>query len=169
MHPADLPAVDYSPITFGRLPAIIAAVRQLQADTESGDRPRVAAEAVVRMMGRLEGGEGLSANDPENAAIATTLPAATRRAVHFLFETLKHDSQAQWPAACAKLLDAVPRGDKQRPAYNRDHTFLLWKSEGMKPRQIAKRWNEEHPYEKVNVEVVETGTKKAAKETSQQG
>jgi hypothetical protein len=42
----------------------------------------------------------------------------------------------------------VPAGVK-RPCAERDHTFLAWSEDGMKPAAIRDRWNKEHPKEHV--------------------
>jgi hypothetical protein len=103
MHPDDLPAPDFSPISAQRLPTIIQAVQRLQADIENGDGPHVARDAVVRRMARLEGGETLGGSD----AVSRELPQATRLAIQLLFERVKHGNQAEWLDACKEFFVAV--------------------------------------------------------------
>lgn len=43
-----------------------------------------------------------------------------------------------------------PSADR-RPCYARDHTWLKWSNEGMKPAAIRNRWNLEHPREKIGL------------------
>jgi hypothetical protein len=53
---------------------------------------------------------------------------------------------------------------KQRRCYQRDHTFLKWHDDGLKPAEIRQRWNREHPHQQVSRESVVTGLKTAREE-----
>jgi hypothetical protein len=53
---------------------------------------------------------------------------------------------------------------RQRRCYQRDHTFLKWHDDGLKPAEIRQRWNREHPHQQVSRESVVTGLKTARKE-----
>jgi hypothetical protein len=60
-------------------------------------------------------------------------------------------------------------GAGKRPCYSRDHTWLAWSEQGMRPATIRDRWNRDHPAEKIGsgasgYQVVKTALRKARSE-----
>jgi hypothetical protein len=55
---------------------------------------------------------------------------------------------------------------KTRPAFERDHLFLKWHEEGLKPAEIRVRWNKENPKKPVKQPVVKQALKRAKGEKS---
>src|SRR5262249_14455000 len=84
----DIVAVDFSPITPERLPAIIDAVEGYLHQIKEGSRDvHAACENVLRLMAKLEGGAGLST--AFDAPISREFSSRVREAIVFLFDDLK--------------------------------------------------------------------------------
>lgn len=44
--------------------------------------------------------------------------------------------------ADGQVIDKGSSGNKRRPAWGRDHLFLEWKGNGLKPAEIREKWND---------------------------
>jgi hypothetical protein len=96
---------------------------------------------------------------------------------HWLREGLVLEMLGLQPFGAAGGEPAGAPEQAPRPCQDRDHLWLRWREEGMKPAAIRDRWNAEHARyggEKISTgrsgfEVVKRGLKKARKEKQQGG